>query len=193
MRPHLRTPTCFHRSALYLTLSSICEAPGLQLSYTIVIPDVCPRRFWWSLLTSRCSARHLLAVGTVGALLTPSRIGFSNHRPIPWNLCVFRIEEGVAGALGGQRTFYSSWICLFRPIHNFLLCKLLKRILWIDHSWLECRLTVILFIYIFCFLSALLIKYYCCLDLISRSFTSWKLCKEKPLTPLLWFVRRRLQ
>ena len=27
---------------------------SLQLSYTIVIPDVCPRRFWWPLLTSTC-------------------------------------------------------------------------------------------------------------------------------------------
>ena len=34
---------------------------------------------------------------------------------------------GVASALGEQRTFNCFWICLFRPIHNFLLCKLLKR------------------------------------------------------------------
>ena len=67
---------------------------SLQLSYTIVIPDVCPRRFWWPLLASTCSVRHLLAVaGTVGALLTPSRIGFSNHWPIPWDLWVFRIGQ----------------------------------------------------------------------------------------------------
>ena len=45
---------------------------SLQLSYTIVIPDVCPRRFWWPLLTSTCSARHLLAfTGTVGASRPP--------------------------------------------------------------------------------------------------------------------------
>ena len=35
---------------------------SLQLSYTIVAPDVCPRRFWWPLLTSTCSSRYLLAV-----------------------------------------------------------------------------------------------------------------------------------
>ena len=28
-------------------------------------------------------------------------------------------------------------------VRCFLLCKLLKRMLWINHSWLECRLTVI--------------------------------------------------
>ena len=67
---------------------------SLQLYYTIVIPDVCPRRFWWPLLTSTCSARHLLAIaGTVGALLTPSRNGFSNHWPIPWDLWIFRIGQ----------------------------------------------------------------------------------------------------
>ena len=131
---------------------SICLIPhviqylrSLQLSYTIVIPVVCPRRFWWPLLASTCSVRHLLAVaGTVGALLTPSRNGFSNHWPIPWDLWVFPHWTGVASVLGEQRTFNCFWICLFRPIHNFLLCKLLKRMFWINHSWLECRLTVIL-------------------------------------------------
>ena len=67
---------------------------SLQLSYTIVIPDVCPRHFGWPLLTSTCSARHLLAIaGTVGALLTPSRNGFSNHWPIPLDLWVFRTGQ----------------------------------------------------------------------------------------------------
>ena len=65
---------------------------SLQLSYTIVVPDVCPRHFWWPLLTSTCSSRYLLAVaGSVGALLTPSKHGFSNNWPIPWDLWVFRI------------------------------------------------------------------------------------------------------
>ena len=57
---------------------------NLQLSYTIVVPDVCPRRFWWPLLVSTCSSRHPLAfAGTVEALLTPSKNGFSNNWPIP--------------------------------------------------------------------------------------------------------------
>ena len=65
---------------------------SLQLPYTIVVPDVRPRRFWWPLLTSTCFSRYLLAVaGTVGALLTPSKNGFSNSWPIPWDLWVFRI------------------------------------------------------------------------------------------------------
>ena len=63
---------------------------NLQLSHTIVVPDVCPTRFWWPLLVSTCSSRHLLAVaGTVGALLTYSKNGFSNNWPIPWDLWVF--------------------------------------------------------------------------------------------------------
>ena len=65
---------------------------SLQLPYTIVVPDVRPRRFWWPLLTSTCSLRYLLAVAeTVGALLSPSKNGFSNSWPIPWDLWVFRI------------------------------------------------------------------------------------------------------
>ena len=65
---------------------------SLQLSYTIVVPDVCPRRFWRPLLTSTCSSRYLLAVaGSVGALYTPSKDGFSNNWPTPWDLWVFRL------------------------------------------------------------------------------------------------------
>ena len=67
---------------------------SLQLPHTIVIPDVCPRRFWWPLLTSTCSARHLLAVaGTTGALPTPSKNGFSINWPIPWDLWVFYVVQ----------------------------------------------------------------------------------------------------
>ena len=85
--PYLFPPICLIPHVIQYLRS-------LQLSYTIVIPDVCPRRFWWPLLASTCSVRHLLAVaGTVGALLTPSRIGFSNHWPIPWDLWVFRIGQ----------------------------------------------------------------------------------------------------
>ena len=57
-------------------------------------------------------------------------IGFSNHWPsYPLGSLAFPHRTGVASALGEQRTFKCFWICLFRPIHNFLLCKLLKRML----------------------------------------------------------------
>ena len=50
-------------------LPPICLIPhvikymrSLRLSYTIVVPDVSPRRFWWPFLASSCSSQYLLAV-----------------------------------------------------------------------------------------------------------------------------------
>lgn len=63
-------------------------------SYSIVVPDLLPRRFWWPLLHSACSSSHLLAVkGTVGALLRPTKDGFVSGWPLPWDLWVFRIQQ----------------------------------------------------------------------------------------------------
>ena len=46
---------------------------SLKLPYTLVVPDVIPRRFWWPLLLSACSSSSLLASkGASGILLTPS-------------------------------------------------------------------------------------------------------------------------
>lgn len=60
--------------------------------FTIVVPDVCPRRFWWPLLVSSCSSTCLLAgKGSTEALLTPSKEGFASGWPIPWDLWAFRI------------------------------------------------------------------------------------------------------
>ena len=65
----------------------------LRLSYTIVVPDVCPRRFWWPSLASSCSSRYFLAVaGTFVALLTSSKNGFSSNWSLPWDLWIFRLR-----------------------------------------------------------------------------------------------------
>ena len=67
---------------------------SLKLLYTLVVPDVIPRRFWWPLLLSACSSSSLLASkGASGVLLTPSRDGILGDRPIPWDLWVFRISN----------------------------------------------------------------------------------------------------
>ena len=83
--PYVFPPICLIPRVIKYTRS-------LRLSYTIVVPDVCPRRFWWPLLACSCSSRYLLALAeTVGALLTPSKNGFSSNWPIPWDLWVFRL------------------------------------------------------------------------------------------------------
>lgn len=65
---------------------------GLHLTYTVVIPDVSPRKFWWPLLSSTSSSCYMLATkGSSGALLTPTKHGFTDSWPIPWDIWVFRI------------------------------------------------------------------------------------------------------
>lgn len=93
---------------------------SLQLPYTIVVPDVCPRRFWWPLLASTCSSRYLLAVaGTVGTFLTPSKNGFFKQLAYP--LGSLGVPPPIskwcllASALAEQRTFNCLQICLFLP------------------------------------------------------------------------------
>lgn len=67
---------------------------SLHLTYTMIVPDVCPRQFWWPTLTTSCSSRHILSVkGSTGALLTPTNNGFTDRWPIPWDLWVFRITN----------------------------------------------------------------------------------------------------
>jgi len=96
--PDLCSPEVFANPYVF---PPICPIPQvfkylhcLKLSYTLVIPDVVPRRFWWPLLLSACSSSWMLAAkGTTGVLLTPSKDGFSDSRPIPWDLWVFRISN----------------------------------------------------------------------------------------------------
>ena len=96
--PNLYRPEIFSNPCVF---PPICLIPkvfkylnSLKLPYTLVVPDVIPRRFWWPLLLSACSSSSLLASkGASGVLLTPSRDGILGDRPIPWDLWVFRISN----------------------------------------------------------------------------------------------------
>ena len=96
--PNLYRPEIFSNPYVF---PPICLIPkvfkylnSLKLPYTLVVPDVIPRRFWWPLLLSACSSSSLLASkGASGVLLTPSRDGILGDRPIPWDLWVFRISN----------------------------------------------------------------------------------------------------
>ena len=58
---------------------------------TIVVPDICPRKFWWPLLQSY-SSFQLAPMGTLGMVLPASSEEFSPRWPLPWDLWVFRID-----------------------------------------------------------------------------------------------------
>lgn len=61
-------------------------------TYSIVVPDLYPRRYWWPLLQSRCSASFLLGrKGDREVLLFPSKAIPFETRPLQWDLWVFHI------------------------------------------------------------------------------------------------------
>lgn len=65
---------------------------SLHLSFTMVVPDVLPRRHWWPVLCAISESRALLAPArSVGALLVPSKEGYRDNWPLPWDLWVFRV------------------------------------------------------------------------------------------------------
>lgn len=65
---------------------------SLRISFTMVVPDVVPRRYWWPLLCSTCGDRFLLApAGSVGSLMIPSKEGYRDDWVLPWDLWAFRI------------------------------------------------------------------------------------------------------
>ena len=68
---------------------------SLQLSYTIVIPDVCPRRFWWPLFTSTCSLGATPVSLCRNRWSSPYALQKWVFKPlaIPWDLWVFRIGQ----------------------------------------------------------------------------------------------------
>ena len=62
------------------------------ISCTLVVPDVCPRKFWWPLLRQHDS--FILAVkGSRGIVLPPTTSGFSFTWPLPWDLWAFRFTH----------------------------------------------------------------------------------------------------
>lgn len=60
-------------------------------AFTIVIPDVFPRRFWWPLVNGRASDMvQLGSKGEDGVLLFPTREGAFKAKPLSWDLWAFR-------------------------------------------------------------------------------------------------------
>ena len=59
--------------------------------YTIVVPDLRPRKYWWPLLVSSCvDSFKLGSKGDHNMLLFPTNTGVES-RPLQWDLWVFRI------------------------------------------------------------------------------------------------------
>jgi len=94
----LHPPHMFSNPYVFLPL--ICLIPNvlrflctLQVKFTMVVPDIQPRRFWWVLLPHRSPSSLLLArQGDVGALRRPSKSGYEDIWPLPWDLWAFRIN-----------------------------------------------------------------------------------------------------
>ena len=60
--------------------------------YTLVVPDVFPRQFWWSIIQGNAIDRVCLGSKTQsGILLFPTRTGEFESRPLSWDLWAFRL------------------------------------------------------------------------------------------------------
>ena len=60
--------------------------------FTIIIPDVFPRRFWWPLVNGRATDKICLgSKSQTGIVLYPTRQGSFESRPLPWDLWAFRL------------------------------------------------------------------------------------------------------
>ena len=67
-----------------------------RCSFTIVVPDLYPRRFWWPIVSRAAhSSFQLGRKGNPSTLLFPSRSSQETWeaRPLPWDLWAFRIHR----------------------------------------------------------------------------------------------------
>jgi len=65
-------------------------------AFSIVVPDLCLRRFWWPLVQRSASSSFKLgSKGDSSILLFPAKSGLSmwEPRPLQWDLWVFRIAS----------------------------------------------------------------------------------------------------
>jgi uncharacterized protein YukE len=66
---------------------------SLNVPFTVVLPDVLPRRHWWPVVWQMSTDRMLLAsAGCSGALLIPSKLGYRGDWTLPWDLWAFRLS-----------------------------------------------------------------------------------------------------
>lgn len=64
-------------------------------TFTIIVPDISPRKYWWTLVFCRASCAYKLASkGDNNILLFPTKSGSSPWvpRPLQWDLWAFRIH-----------------------------------------------------------------------------------------------------
>jgi hypothetical protein len=66
-------------------------------AFSMVAPDLSPRRYWWPLLTGQCSAAFLLGKqGDYGVVLFPAKtLRTFEPRPLPWDLWVFHFAPAL--------------------------------------------------------------------------------------------------
>ena len=87
----LHNPYCF--PPIILIGQVLKHMRSHNLSCTIVVPDVHPRRYWWPVLQKlSCAAIKLAQRGKKCAILTPSKNGFSDTFELPWDLWAFRTK-----------------------------------------------------------------------------------------------------
>ena len=84
--PYVFPPICLIPNVLRFMSSS-------AVLFTLVVPYVWPRGFWWALLPHcRSSSLPLAPKDQVGVLHPPSTSDYQNSWPLPWDLWAFHID-----------------------------------------------------------------------------------------------------
>ena len=80
---------------IYLIRPALQHLLFCKAKATLLVPDICPRPYWWPVLCRCMSGQYLLAQqGNREVLIWPSRQqGFHQPHtlPLPWNLWIFLI------------------------------------------------------------------------------------------------------
>ena len=75
---------------LALVASCLASQP---CTFTIIVPDLFPRRYWWPVVTGHAvDSIHLGSLGDHGVLLFPSSDGQFCSRPLDWDIWAFRVS-----------------------------------------------------------------------------------------------------
>lgn len=90
---------CAMMSRPYVFPPSILVGPVLRFlrsyrkSFTLVVMDTYPRKYWWPIIVGKAvKARKLASMGDTDALLVPSKHGRMSHKGISGDLWAFAVR-----------------------------------------------------------------------------------------------------
>jgi hypothetical protein len=83
---------CYVFPPFSLVGSMLCFLREHKAYCTLVVPDRYPRQYWWPILSAECVTLKCLAKkGEVDVLRRPTKSGYVDYGPIPFDLWAFEL------------------------------------------------------------------------------------------------------